>query len=387
MNTLKFGNGEWYGKKDTILAYNDENNNYKPLPFDFSRASSATRVNKDGLIETVGGGEPRIDFKDNTKGALLLEPSRTNLITYSEDFSQWSALSGVVVTDNFAISPNGTQNASKLVFDGTTNGIIERSVTASGTKTQSVYLKTESGTQNVSIGVGSADLTEFTITDQWVRYTHTGTGNYPRILCNDAATIYAWGAQVEQGSYATSYIPNYGTALGVTRSAETATGSGDASTFNSSQGVLMAEISALESGGVNRYISLSDNTTSNRIQLILSGSNANRISVNGTGLTSIDYDSYNQTDMNKVAFKYSSSGIKLFVNGIEVGSNNDDATWPSGTLTTLDFALWNQSSVPFYGNTKQVRYYDSALTDSELETLTSWVSFTDMAEGQLYTIE
>ena len=78
-NTLKFGNGEWYGKKDTILAYNDENNNYKPLLFDFSRASSATRVNKDGLIETVGGGQARIDFKDDSKGALLLEPSRTNL--------------------------------------------------------------------------------------------------------------------------------------------------------------------------------------------------------------------------------------------------------------------------------------------------------------------
>ena len=80
-NTLKFGNGEWYGKKDTILAYNDENNNYKPLPFDFSRGSSATVINKDGLIETVGSGEPRIDYKDNTKGALLLEPSRTNLFT------------------------------------------------------------------------------------------------------------------------------------------------------------------------------------------------------------------------------------------------------------------------------------------------------------------
>ena len=360
--------------------------------FTFSRSGSATRINSQGLIETVGNGVSRLNYPliDGVVSGCphhILEQSSTNLITYSEDFSQWSALSGVVVTDNFAISPNGTQNASKLVFDGTTNGRIERSVTSSGTNTQSVYLKTESGTQNVSIGAGSSDLTEFTITDQWVRYTHTGTGNYPRILCNDAATIYAWGAQVEQGSYATSYIPNYGTALGVTRSAETATGSGDASTFNSSEGVLMAEISALESGGVNRYISLSDNTTSNRIKLVLSGSNANRISVNGTGLTSIDYDSYNQTDMNKVAFKYSSSGIKLFVNGIEAGSNNDDATWPSGTLTTLDFALWNQSSVPFYGNTKQVRYYDSALTDSELETLTSWVSFTDMAEGQLYTIE
>ena len=85
-NTLKFGNGEWYGKKDTILAYNDENNNYKPLPFDFSRGSTptgskATTINKDGLIETVGNNVPRIDYKDNSKGALLLEPSRSNLIT------------------------------------------------------------------------------------------------------------------------------------------------------------------------------------------------------------------------------------------------------------------------------------------------------------------
>ena len=97
-NTLKFGNGEWYGKKDTILAYNDENSNYKPLPFDFSRASSATVINKDGLIETVGSGEPRIDYKDNSKGALLLEPSRTNLITQSEAFgnSYW-AKSGATI--------------------------------------------------------------------------------------------------------------------------------------------------------------------------------------------------------------------------------------------------------------------------------------------------
>ena len=78
-NTLNLGNGNWATKEDSLLAYNSENNNYKPLPFDFTRASSATRVNKDGLIETVGGGKPRIDFKDDSKGALLLEPSRTNL--------------------------------------------------------------------------------------------------------------------------------------------------------------------------------------------------------------------------------------------------------------------------------------------------------------------
>ena len=61
-NTLKFGNGNWATKEGSALAYNDENGNFKPLPFDFSRASNATVVNKDGLIEVVGSGQPRIDF-------------------------------------------------------------------------------------------------------------------------------------------------------------------------------------------------------------------------------------------------------------------------------------------------------------------------------------
>ena len=81
MNTLKFGNSEWYGTEGNILAYNDENGNFKPLPFDFSRGSSATRVNQQGLIETVGANDARVDYLDNANGALLLEPSRTNLIT------------------------------------------------------------------------------------------------------------------------------------------------------------------------------------------------------------------------------------------------------------------------------------------------------------------
>ena len=78
-NTFNLGNGNWAQKTEKLLAYNAENDNYKPLPFDFDRGSTATRVNKDGLIETVGVDEPRIDFLNNTKGHLLLEPSRTNL--------------------------------------------------------------------------------------------------------------------------------------------------------------------------------------------------------------------------------------------------------------------------------------------------------------------
>ena len=141
-----------------------------------------------------------------TKGHLLLEPSTTNLITYSEDFSQWGTVGGAVVTDNFTTSPDGSQNAAKIVYDGTSLGRIELSTSASGTNTQSIYLKTASGTQTVSIGASSGSLTEVTVTSEWQRFTHTGSGNYPRVLCNDASTIYAWGAQLESGDYATSLI-------------------------------------------------------------------------------------------------------------------------------------------------------------------------------------
>ena len=70
-NTFKFGNGSWAVKDGLALAYNDESNNFKPLPFDFTRASSATRVNKQGLIETVRPNRPRIAFTANTSGHLL----------------------------------------------------------------------------------------------------------------------------------------------------------------------------------------------------------------------------------------------------------------------------------------------------------------------------
>ena len=87
--TYKFGNGTWATKEGSTLAYNDENENYKPLPFNFERDSIATRVNKEGLIEVVGNDIPRIDYTDSADGVLLLEPSRTNLIT--SKVSDWTA--------------------------------------------------------------------------------------------------------------------------------------------------------------------------------------------------------------------------------------------------------------------------------------------------------
>jgi len=354
--------------------------------FDFSRGSSATRVNEQGLVEDSQGDDyPRIDFTDGT-GSLLLEPQSTNLITYSEDFSQWGTVNGAVVTDNFTTSPDGTQNAAKVIYDGTSLGRIEISTGASGTNTQSIYLKTVSGTQAVSIGASSSDLTEVTVTSEWQRFTHTGSGSYPRVLCNDAATIYAWGAQLEAGSYATSYIvSNSGSAT--TRSADVANNSGNADLFNDSEGVLYAEIAALADDLSNRFISLTDGTDNNSVTIYYGGvSNRIRSEIKSGAVTQADLSTtaYSIINYNKIAVKYKQNSFSLYVNGTEVATDTSGST-PSG-LNDLSFDRAN--ILTFFGKTKCVAVFKEALSNDLLERLTGegYESFRLLAEANNYTI-
>jgi hypothetical protein len=141
--TLKFGtDGQWATKVGSTLAYNDENDNFKPLPFNFTRSTGATRVNKDGLIEVVTNNKPRIDFLNDTNGALLLEPSRTNSITYSNDFSQSIyGKNDLTITANQGISPDGTQNANLLVPNAAVGNRYLSNNTGSNLKINTVFLK------------------------------------------------------------------------------------------------------------------------------------------------------------------------------------------------------------------------------------------------------
>ena len=96
----------------------------------------------------------------------------------------------------------------------------------------------------------------------------------------------------------------------------------------------------------------------------------------------------NFTENNKIAIQYDSNGsnYKLFVNGVSKARYSLATNQSVAGLSHIDLNYVFTNSRAF-GNTKQIQYYNSALTDSELEALTSWVSFSDMANGQSYTIE
>ena len=404
MNTLKFGNGEWYGKKDTILAYNDENSNYKPLPFDFSRASSATVINKDGLIKTVGSGEPRIDYKDDSNGALLLEPTRTNLVTYSEelDNAAWAKRSSgggsvPIVTADVATSPDGTTNADRVVFDaagGTSSdqSFIRQSVSVTSGVNYiiSFYLKSNTASsQQILFVRDSAISAAITVTTSWTRFnlsftaTSTANTNWGLFLNGNtsaSADLLVYGAQLEIGSYATSYIPTQGSA--VTRLADSCVGAGNEQVLNDSEGTFFvnfaADFNIYNSGLTDRGISINDGTNTNSARIFQATSLNNRIAYDldtSSGTNQVFNTSTafaDITDFNKVAFTYKENEFKIFLNGVQQGSTDTNGSvFSNGTLNGISFDYGQEGNKPFFGRVKEVKYFNTALTDQELQALTT----------------
>ena len=403
--------------------------------FTFSRSGSATRINSQGLIETVGNGVsrlnyPMIDGKVVGCPHHILEPQITNLIPYSEDFTnaEWAKIN-LTVLGNQVISPDGTLSADK-VSSNTSNSthFLQEFLSTGNTVNVSIFVKNEdadyiqltnpsSGAifinfdiKNGLIGSKGSLISNEKIENYgngWYRISatldNTGVDNrYIRFYIVSSAnasfneswqpssniSFYIWGGQAELNSYSTSYIPTNGST--VTRSAETANGSGDASTFNDSEGVLMAEISALANDGIFRNISINGtatNVNTNRLQIYFRDT-ADIITFYMESENSTQFFLQFPLDVksnNKLALKYSANSCSFWINGIKVGEETNKIM-PTG-LSRLDFVRQDGNDEFFYGNTKQIQYFDSVLNDSDLEKLTSWVSFSDMANGQLYTIE
>jgi hypothetical protein len=157
--------------------------------------------------------------------------------------------------------------------------------------------------------------------------------------------------------------------------------------FNDSEGVLYAEIAALANDGTNRLISLSDGTADERLFLQYSTTD-NRLQFlvknGGSTQCNIIYDASDLTAVHKVAAKYKANDFALWVDGVEIGTDTSGNV--ASGLSKLQFDR-GYSGLPFYGKTKELAVFKEALTDAELESLTSWVSFTEMATDLEYTLE
>jgi hypothetical protein len=366
----------------------------------FGITNVSATIDNISLIEITDDTDlPRIDYLGGT-GSLLLEPQSTNLLTYSEDFSQsyWSK-SQISVVDDSTISPDGTQNASKIIINSSTPylGNSNISLTTGNVYTISCFVKKGtnrwvrlSSVSSVTLGawfdldnnvVGTVNSTSASIENYgngWYRISNTITavsgGNQAFLGLSDADggtsstqqgnTVFAWGFQVEEQSFATSYIPTSGST--VTRNAEVCNNAGSSDLINSTEGVLYAEIAALADDATNRYIGLSDGTGSNRVNIFFDTNNVLKAFVSGTSSISSNVDI---TNVNKVAFKYKSGEIALWVNGLEADTSS--STFSLSGLNDLSLSLNPTSSLKFYGKVKSVAVFKEALTDEELAKITS----------------
>ena len=200
--------------------------------------------------------------------------------------------------------------------------------------------------------------------------------------------VIVWGCQLEDLSYATSYIPTYGST--VTRATETLTGSGNSTLINSTEGVLYAEIAALADDGTARNMALSDGTTSNRIVMVYTNvSNQIRFYLEGTGGTiTVNHTLTNSTELVKAAVRYKSQDFAFYINGVQIDTNNSSITF-SGLNDLSFYNPFGGGSSPFYGKCKELAVFDEALTDDELELLTgitNYGSFNELAQANGYTI-
>jgi hypothetical protein len=390
-NTLKFGNGEWYGKKDTILAYNDLNSNYKPLPFNFSRDSKATVVNKDGLIEEVGSGQPRIDYKDDSKGALLLEPSRSNIVTDSATGRFKLPTPSLINTlapdnSNLAVIPivYSVANRYEYIISGgtySTNAKLTYSWYRKRISTpmddtylgdlrpSGVNLSYVGDTKQIESNINGYDRFEAVLNITDGSATTTVRMYFGDVIGVGNSSIAYWGHQLEEGSYATSYIPTSGSA--VTRLADTCNNGGNDQVINSTEGVFYFEGSALDDDGTDRKITLSDGSLNNAINFGFSRFSGNInaevksggvLQTSGFGATGIAQD-----NNNKFALSWGGGVSKFYVNGT-LASSYTSVTSPIG-MNVLNFSL-SSGFQKSYLNCKDIRVYNTALSDSELAALT-----------------
>ena len=372
----------------------------------FTRTSSATRTNAQGLIEVVSTDTPRFEHSYNSSTGsvnslgLLIEESRTNLLLQSTTpdnlVSPWGK--GINTTRvGVTTAPNGTNTAVYYSGDGSgANEFVNQTVNllANTTYTVSVWVKLISGSVPTSGNIISAEYNNGTglvranvsfngnLTTEWKRFSTTYTNinatsasKYFTADQNNTAQIAIWGAQVETGAFPTSYIPTV--ASTVTRSADNAsmTGTNFTSWYNSSEGTLFAaaRINALGGGTYPGIVYVDDGTVSNCIGFYINDAGSDTIGaeayISNVAQYGLSSSATTANQLNKVISAYK---VNDFAATFNIGSNTvqTDTSGSIPTVNRLIIGLLRGSNAPLNGTISQLLYYPKRLTNSQLQNLT-----------------
>jgi len=353
----------------------------------FTRSSTAIYFDNNGILQTSLSGIPRFDHNPITGESLglLIEEQRTNLLTYSQVLgtAPWGAY-GVATVGGTTLAPDGNNTGQLFTIPTSGNGWSGpvAIVSASTAYTNSFYVKASIGTQirlfmryyNAGVSTGNS-ATTFTIAagqavgNGWYRITFTET---TPVLTNQSqmtflATAsgdawYLWGAQLEAGAFATSYIPTV--ASQVTRSADAAsmTGTNFSSWFNASEGTMFAEATRI-------------GTAANRAFSVGAGSNymyviGTESVVVSSGSTQVNLANTLAADSTyKTAMAYAINNFATVVNGGTVQTDNL-GTVPSGIVSAGIGQITTGSTFAGNGAIKRIAYYPRRLSNSELQAIT-----------------
>lgn len=402
-----------------------------PSALNFSRSSSATRVNAIGQVETVAANTIRQDYYPNDVGRLmgwLLEESSTNNCLQSEAFDNASWITGTALQTNAATitadqvkSPDGTNSADLLASSSATTGIVAArqqgfTFTNGSTYTISVWAKkkelnfleisnkdndaagrTFSKCFNLNTGalgtsggtVGDASITSYP--NNWYRCTVTFTADassdselYLKARSDDGVNttyafgsgegIYLWGAQVEEQPYATSYVPT--TTVPVTRNADVAYIEDTEGLWNWDVGAsIWVDAIPLSNNSTQPIYHYQDATNNNYFTLLSDG----KVKIAANGNNQLDSDPFDtglaltkdEHFRNCMAIK--SNRFHLAQNG-SLSPNLPDTTImvplnSSGMTYTIKF-FHGSGLTSGSGWLSNVRIYSNVLTDTELQNIT-----------------
>ena len=381
------------------------------MRFTVSRNTTATRVNSSGLIASVASGVPRIDWLGQSCPGLLVEASGQNLVLQSEAFNvsgTWTRNIGgtgvsPAVTANAVISPDGTQNAETVVFNrgaGNTlsdSSFLEQSITlaASGTYTFSVYAKaTTSGDVGKQIFLragGAGSLIAYTLTSSWVRLSRIETsiasgsnvvqiGSRGGFTADNSVSVDLWGAQLETGSIATTYIPT--TTGAVSRAADVISASGAlvSGLIGQTEGTIYAEVDLRNLGLIASLINIQTTAyTSGAVRIETTASNQLRIQIrDASGNSRLDNTISSPTlssGINKIAVGYSSdaSGVITALNGTIINTTTVSASFGSLGATKVHLGTREQAGAYDLFLNNRIRssaIYTTRLSNDQLAELT-----------------